>query len=314
MSIVTIKAMVTLLTGDNWQLVKEHLDSLIIKFQAKYDDFSTEKIDSRETTLSLVSQILLSLPMFNSAKQVIIYEPSLIDGFMSNAEQLINNLPDNLELIIVEPKLDKRSSYYQLLKDKTNFLEFKPLNPFELKRWLVNKAQSLGGKLKLNDADYLINRVGFDQALLSQEIEKLVLYDQNINQRTINLLTEATLKNNIFSLIEAAVSGNYQKAIELYREQRLLKQEPSKIIALISWQLHLLAVVIYAKNRTSAEIAKDSGINSYPIDKAVQLSRQLNARLLKSYISRLVDMELLIKSKKVDVDEALMNYFISLKN
>src|SRR3546814_19438404 len=62
-----------------------------------------------------------------------------------------------------------------------------------------------------------------------------------------------TPQSTIFELLDAALSGNTRRALELYEEQRSMKVEPQQIIAMLAWQLHVLAVVKAAGERRSEE-------------------------------------------------------------
>ena len=109
--------------------------------------------------------------------------------------------------------------------------------------------------MKSNDARYLVERVGTNQQLLANEIEKLALYDKDISKESIDLLTEETPQSTIFELLEAAFAGNHRKVQTLYAEQRAMKVEPPQIIALLAWQLHILAIIKTAGDRTPETIA-----------------------------------------------------------
>jgi DNA polymerase-3 subunit delta len=158
----------------------------------------------------------------------------------------------------------------------------------------------------------LVQRVGANQQLLANELEKLLLHESQISRQSIDLLTEATPQSTIFELLEAAFAGNAKRTMQLYQEQRQLKVEPPQIIAMLAWQLHVLALIKAAKDRTADQIAGEAKLSPYVVKKSQGIARKLTIAELKSLISDLLDID--VRSKKVglDPDEALQNYLLKL--
>ena len=78
--------------------------------------------------------------------------------------------------------------------------------------------------------------------MLANELEKLLTYQPKITRDNIELLTEKTPQSKVFDLLDAAFSGNKKRALELYADQRAQKVEPQAIMAMMAWQLKLLAL------------------------------------------------------------------------
>jgi len=109
-------------------------------------------------------------------------------------------------------------------------------------------------------------------------------YQPEITRQTIDLLTEAAPQSTIFELLDAAFAGNAQRAMALYAEQRALKVEPQQIMAMIAWQLHVLAVIKTAGQRSADEIAKDAKLNPYVVRKSQNIARKLTLPELKKLV------------------------------
>ncbi len=148
--------------------------------------------------------------------------------------------------------------------------------------------------------------------MLSSELEKLLIYNPKITRGTIELLTEASPQSTIFELLEAAFAGNTKKAMQLYAEQRALKVEAPQIIAMLTWQLHILAIVKTAGERSVDEIARDAKINPFVVRKSQGIARKVKILDLRSWIADLLDIDLKSKRTKLDIDDALQNYILKL--
>jgi len=304
--------MIKTLTGENsfaWQKVlREQVD----KFVAEFGDLALQRIDGEEAEFSTIQEALTSLPFLSNKKLVVLRSPSKNKDFLEHVEQVLANISETTDVIIIEPKLDKRLSYYKYLKSKTDFQEFNELDINGQSTWLLARAKQLGGSISSNDARYLAERVGLNQQLLGNEIEKLVLYNPAVTRQTIDLLTDETPQSTIFQLLEAAFSGNNRKALKLYQEQRALKVEPQQIVAMIAWQLHVLAIIKYAGDRSIDEIAKDSKLNPYVLRKSQAIADGLKLAELDYLVEQLLDIDAKSKSTSIDIDEALKNYLLRL--
>jgi len=306
--------MIITLTGDNSFGLASELRRLANDFTSRHGELALERLDGQEADSKRLNEALTSLPFLADKKLIILREPSTNKEFLEKSEQLFNNLPEINDLILVEPKLDKRTAYYKFLKSKTDFREFKQLDIGGLAQWLVKTAKEQGGSLSPDDARYLVERLGTDQQMLSNELEKLLIYDSNISRSNIDLLTEASPQSTIFQLLEAAFAGRMQQAMKLYAEQRALKVEPQQIIAMLAWQLHVLALIKTAGERSADEIAKEAKLNPFVVRKSQGIARNLSIGQIKKLISSLLTIDKKSKTAAIDLDEALQHYLLTLTN
>lgn len=304
--------MITTLTGENAFGLGAELSKLTASFLAEHDEFGLEKLDGEEAEYARLQEALTSLPFLADKKLVVLRRPSANKEFTEKAEGLLAGVPDTTDVIVVEPKLDRRLAYYKLLKKQTDFREFKELDPGGLARWLAAEASAKEGKISQADASYLVQRVGANQQLLGNELEKLLLHNAQISRQSIDLLTEATPQSTIFELLEAAFAGNAKRTMQLYKEQRALKVEPPQIVAMLAWQLHVLALIKAGRDRSAEAIAGEAKLSPYVVKKSQGIARKLSIAELKTLIRDLLDID--VRSKKVglDADEALQNYLLKL--
>lgn len=304
--------MIKTLTGENsfaWQHI---LRGQVDKFVSEFGDLALQRIDGEEAEFSAIQEALTSLPFLSNKKLVVLRSPSKNKEFLEGVEQVLANVGETTDVIIIEPKLDKRLSYYKYLKSKTDFKEYNELDLNGLSTWLTTRAKELGGSISSGDARYLAERVGLNQQLLGNELEKLILHNPSVTRQTIDLMTDETPQSTIFQLLESAFSGNSRKAMKLYQEQRALKVEPQQIVAMIAWQLHVLAILKSAGNLSIDEIAKDSKLNPYVLRKSQAIADDLSLKELEALIEQLMDIDAKSKITSIDVDEALKNYLLRL--
>lgn len=304
--------MILTLTGPNTYLRKQEIRTRIRTFLAEHGDMAIERLDGDEAVSARMREAVSSLPFLTSRKLVILEEPGKQKAFSEHITDILKDTADTTDIIIHEPKLDKRSTYYKTLKKETEFKEYAELDAPALARWAVSYVGEQGGSISTADAAFLIGRIGVNQQLLQHELDKLLTYNSAITRVTIELLSEATPASTVFELLDAAFTGKAKRAFELYNEQRSLKVEPQAIIAMLAWQLHILAVVKAAGDRTPESIASGAKLNPFVVRKSLALARRLHLEHIKRLIADLLTLDMQLKRSSLDADEALQLYLLKL--
>jgi len=304
--------MIITLTGNNFYLLKRRLDELTSEFVQQQGELALEKIDAEESEPTAVLDAVQSLPFLSSRKMVVVRGAGASKDVSGQIEQIIDSAADSTDVIFHEPSPDKRSSYYKVLKSKSQLEEYDQLDTQGLARWLVEEAQKIDADLSLSDANYLVERAGQNQEQLAGELEKLALYDSKITRANIDLLTVRTPQSKVFDLLDAAFGGDKKKALELYEEQRAQKVEPQAIMAMMAWQLKLLVLAKTAGARSAQQIAKDAGLSPWPVQKAQGLARRIDDKRLEHMVSEALEIDEQGKTTSLDMDEALKSYIVML--
>lgn len=305
---------ITVLTGENSYLLQAELRRRTADFVVEHTDLGLERLDGEEAEYDRMREALESLPFLASRKLVVLHKPSANKEFIERATDLLVDVPETTDVIIVEPKPDKRTAYYKFLKKTAELKEFNELDENGLARWVVEQAKERGGTLSLSDARYLVQRVGVNQQLISNELDKLLNYDSAISRQTIDLLTDPTPQSTIFELLDAAMAGKTKHALELYEEQRAMKVEPQQILAMLAWQLHALAVVKTAAGKDAATIAKEAKINPFVVRKTQGLARQMSLPHIRRLVRSTLDLDIRLKSQPIDADEALQSLLMDVNH
>jgi DNA polymerase-3 subunit delta len=304
--------MIICLSGENSFGLRAELDKLTAAVVDRYGDMALERLDGETASFERLQESLQSPPFLTERKMVVLRTPGANKRFAEQAGVLLETLPDTTDVIIVEPKLDKRGSYYKFLKKTTDFREFAELDEDGTARWLAEAARTGGGSIALADARFLVERVGVSQQLLGNELEKLLLYNPAITRATIELLSEATPQSSIFELLEAAFAGDTARALRLYSDQREQKVDTAQIVAMLTWQLRILALIKTAGGRSPQEQAAAAKLNPYVVRKTQPIAQRLSLARLKRLVADLLAIDVRSKRESIDVDEALQNYLLNL--
>ena len=304
--------MITTLAGENAVARGQELSRLVSAFEREHGDMAVERLDGEEASYERTLEAAQTLPFLASRKLVVLRAPGANKEFAEKFEDFVKNMADTTDIIINEPKLDKRLSYYKQLKKLTDFKDFVVLDASGLTRFAAAYANEQGGALAAGNARFLVERVGTDQSTVQNELDKLLAYDPKITRASIELLTEKTPQSSVFELLEAAFAGNAKRTAELYAEQRALKVEPQQIIAMLAWQLHVLALVLTAKGRTAEVIAREARLNPYVVRKSQGLASRLTFTRLKELVASLRELDVRTKTEGIIPDEAVQYYLLQL--
>lgn len=281
-------------------MTRERLNQLLVELDSNsIVRFEGSDIDLKALKVELQSQSLFTNPT------VVVSNISEQKSLHEDMVALAESLSDEAELIIYEPAIDKRSKYYKFLLNHTVCDEYKALDSYALAQWLVQRAEDNGGKIDRSSALYLIERVGDDQWLLANELDKLLLAKKPIDKSLIDEMVEPTMNENVFKLLDAITSKNAKQAGETYQKLVDQKLDPQYIISMLVWQLHILAIMVFAGSRGADEVAKDAKISPFVAKKTAQVAKNVSKDRLKEMLEMTAKLDAELKSQPVDAVEGL---------
>ena len=229
-------------------------------------------------------------------------------------ENYINNSNINTNLIFVlnREKIDERKKITKLIKEKGKVIEFNKEN--DIKSTIKYLFEDY--KIDNDSINALIDRVGNDLYLLENEINKIKLYkntDKNITKEDVLSLTNKNINTDIFNLIENIINKNINNAYLEYKEI-IKNEEPIKILIMLANQFRIIyqAKELYKKGLTEGEIASYIGIHPYRIKLALNKSRNYESKLILKYIYELANIDINIKTGKIDPSLALELFIINI--
>ena len=220
-------------------------------------------------------------------------------------------MSDDIHLVLIEPKPDKRTKTYKALQKAATVREFKPWGERDMpqaEKWAADEAKTLGFSLDTKSARTLVARVGTDQWALYHALEKLAVAD-TVSPEVIEEVIEANPVENVFNLFKAALNGNATKVKKML-ETLEISQDPYQLMGLLGGQAFQL-VALAAEGKPAAEMAKDLGMKSpYPLTKLAPYARRLGRPGVKKVIAAFAEADDGIKSSAGDpwllIERALM--------
>lgn len=297
--------MITLLTGENSFELARALDEIVAGF-----DGAAEKFDGSDLELSRLPDLLLGGTLFSDKRLVIIKGLSENKQLWDVLPNLAERMGDDVHVVLVEPKPDKRTKTYKDIKKLAQVKEFASWgdrDAMAAEAWVAQEAARLGVALDKKLARHLVARVGLDQWQLYHALEKLSVLDE-VTQQVIDDVIEANPTENVFNLFDAALRGDTHKVASMIRILEST-QDPYMTFGLLGGQAFQLAALA-ASTKPSSELASDIGAHPYALSKLAPHAKRLGRGGTRKIVRIFADTDTAMKSSATDpwllVEEALI--------
>ncbi|TYP78048.1 DNA polymerase III delta subunit [Paenibacillus methanolicus] len=294
-------------------------------------DLGIVKYDMSETPVEEAVAEADTLPFFASRKLVIVRDQSVLAAAASAKEggkidhqtnALIDYIhrPNETSVIVFQvhaEKLDERRKVVKLLKDKDALLAFAELSENELLAWTIRRAEEQGRRMRKEAAELLLARTGTNMQQLAHEVDKLCLHageGGSIDEQTVETLIASTVEEDVFALIDAMASLQVERALKLYGELLLRREEPIKIAALIARQLRIMLQVkeLEQHGYSPQQMAGQIGLHPYAVKLAAEKGRRFTVPVLGKHLSRIAELDYKMKTGQVDKTLGLELFLLSL--
>lgn len=291
---------------------------------ANIPEYAVNKYDLEIDLLDDILEDASMISLFDEKKIIVvdnayIFTRKVVKNPLShNLDNLLKYLqnPNPNTIIIFNIIYEKIDSVKKISKEiKKNGI----VKEFNKSENIVDIAKNLFGdyQIGITDLNFFIDRVGKDLLILEQEVNKIKVYkgdDKKITKEDIISLTHKNIDIDIFALIEAIVSKNKDKAMEIYGEMIKRNEEPIKIIVMLGNQFRIIyqAKELYNKGYTEGNIATKLGIHPYRIKLALQSGRRYSSELLLDCLEKLADLDINIKNGTIDKNFGLELFILGL--
>lgn len=287
--------MITLLTGENSFELERTLQKIVSSF-----DGVAERIDGSELELKQLPDLLMGGTLFAARRLVVIKGLSENKTIWPVLGDWLSRVSDDVHLLLVEPKPDKRTKTYKDLQKVAQVEEFKPWGERDgalAEKWAKAEAQTLGLSLDTASARLVVDRVGIDQWAIYRALEKLAVLDE-VTADVIRDVIELSPTENVFNLFETALRGDSRGVMQMIAALELT-EDPYRVFGLLSGQaVQLLALTL--GDKLSTEIAKDIGAHPYAISKLGSHAKRLGETGSKRVIRAFAEAD---KSMKTSAAE-----------
>jgi DNA polymerase-3 subunit delta len=293
--------------------------------QTADDEFNTFTFDMEETPLSVAVAEAETIPFFGDYRLVFINNPYFLtaerknNGLEHDIDALLNYLQQPspstvLVFLAAVEKLDERKKVTKTLKKVATTVDVHPMGEKEVRSYVSQTIEGAGYTIRSEAFDLLLQLTDLNLSTIMGELQKLFLYStetKTITLQAVRELVPKSLEHNVFDLTSEVLSGNSEKALQLYEDLLLQGEETIKLNAILLTQIRLfLQTKILAKmGYQQANIADTLKVHPYRVKLAMQQVRQFELSRLEAIYDELVENDYKIKTGRMD-KELLFQLFI----
>lgn len=328
--VIMKKETIYLFYGTENYLIEQQINLIVEKNIPNERDLYVINYDLNVTPIELVVEDAKTPPFLSKSKVIIARNASFFTGQKAqkniehNLETLDKYMDDPADYSIVifsvqSEKLDERRKIVSKIKKVGNVKLYTSLAGLQLVDWVVNTARVNEADVSKETANLLIQIIGPNLQLLTQEISKMATYvgrGGTIDSKTVEELCSRTIEQNIFMLIEKVAGLNIDEAFKILYDLLKNKEEPLKILALFVRQFRLM-LISKELNRigfSSKQIASQLGEHPYSIQLALKQSDKFTEFQLKEIIKKIAEIDYSIKTGKIDKILSLEMFLFYLFN
>ena len=295
---------ITILYGDNSYERTAQLAKM--KIDAEKSGFEIQKSNSDELSKSDFVSLICGVSLLSEKRFVYIRNLSENSEIWQNLAEILPRISTDVHLCLIEDKIDKRSVVYKAISKIVELYEFKNLTARDSKN-LVEFARLFAKKQGLSldnkTASFLISWVGVDEWRIRDAIEKIALIGE-ANEQNIREFVPQNIESNAFAIIEMMFLGDILKLQEEFSKLKITDGEDGafRFLGMISTQIFNLVALKIGKNigKTTAEIAKEIGANTWALGKMENFARNLSESQLAEIVSKFTQVDEIIKTESVD--------------
>lgn len=304
---------VILIHGENEFRAGEFYKETLAKFVADNSQESLRVFDGESATSSETEEALSAQSLFSSGSEMVaVKRLGTNTDLKEKLAELLDEISDETQLIIYEPKIDKRSRLYKSLKKSGSTKEFNNLSEPELIKWINERVEKAGGQLEGGSAKSLVDTTKGNQLRLASEITKLLNYDKTISLDSIKTLVDKTPDDNIFELLDYVSRGDKKKALSKYEELSSAQVEAHYILVMICWQMANFISIKSGESKSDKDIASQLGMNPYAVSKTRGIVRSISKKQLEIMSRKVLEVDTRLKTTSLDVDQLVKQLIVEL--
>lgn len=315
--------------GEVADLVEKKSSEIINKYlQTEKDDFNFIKFNLYETEITPIIEETLTMPFFSDKKAILVKNAYVFTGekvtkeLNQNTDQLMEFLEkydgDNLIIFeVYQNKLDERKKLTKTLKKNGQLKKVEQMSEEEIKKWIQFKLNENFKDIKQDALNMFIELTGVNFNIVSQELDKLMLFlgdRPTINKDDVNQIINRSLEQNVFLLTEYIQKRQKNKAIQLVKDLINIKEEPIKLLALITsnYRLYYQCKLLSQKGYSGQQIAKTVNVHPYRVKLALGQVRHYQLEDLLNIIDSCAETDYKLKSSYMDKQLILELFILSL--
>lgn len=238
----------------------------------------------------------------NLSKKIIVYKNAdkLKKADIDILKEYFSKPNDLSILVLTIEKKDLKNPLVNLAIKNKYFFEYKTPRGSQVVNWIIERAGIYGSAVKRDAAECLLELVGDNLRVLSNEIEKLSIYCMGREIRVEDVSNSVSNSRfiSVFDLVDAIGRKEAASALITLNKVILEGEPPLKIFAMINRQFRLIfeTKLLIEKGVVLNEVAKTLRLPSFAVSKYLSQGRNFTDEALKKIYELMADTDYRLKS------------------
>jgi DNA polymerase-3 subunit delta len=268
--------------------------------------FNESEYDASGSPMADVLSAARTLPMMSPRRVVVVKElQSLPETERAPLLEYLAAPAERCVLILTASDLDRRTSFFRRLKEKTQVLEYAKLKGAALERWAANHMRSRGYTAAPGALKRLLETVGADLQTLVNELEKLVLYAGTsgvITEEAIDELAGASRQRGIFELTDTLGRRDSRAALRILASLLNSGESPLMIVTMMARHYRQILIVkeMLEGRRKPSEISEAAQVPGFIFEDFMRQARSIDRETARTMYLKLAETDRRFKSTNAD--------------
>ena len=302
---------IVLINGESILLINEAVSSIIK---------DNKNVTSFDMNGCGIEDILLEagyFSMFEEEKFIIVRNANFFGSGKLNEKDMSSLLkylenPNNLTniIFICSEKIDARKKITKLMKEKYEIITIPNLKYYEIENRIEKYFLKASYKIDKDTVKYIVASSLNNYDLAMSECEKIILYYNNpcyIKREDVENIVSKSINANNFLFVDALIEGDLEKSLNLLNDLKTMKVEPTILISLIARDIRIMLNVkkLLEQNKREYKILSELNLMDWQLEKYLKKAFPYKIKELEEWLVKLTNIDLKIKSGKLDKYYAL---------
>ncbi len=230
-------------------------------------------------------------------------------GEWSGLVEQLGSMPPTTDLVFVDGGLSGNNPMLRRLSPMSEVREFRMPSDRDLPGWIADRANRIGVKIDHGACAVLADAVGRQPMLIASELRKLALYcgDRPVGEDDVTEMVAYVREANIFQAVDAVIDGRTDVALRLVGRIMDDGSPAVYVMTMIARQIRLLLMAndLVARGEPQDQIGRRIRLSGWVLNKTIQQARRMSHENLEYMHDRLLETDLLLKTKPIDEQLAL---------
>ena len=299
-----------ILYGEEHFLIKNEINKIVERNVTFEKDMNTVYFDATKSTMEEIIADAQTLPFFSEKKVVVINNANFLTSsddtslHLEILEKYIDQPNESTILVLTcnAVKLDARKKIVKKLTNSFKSMSFNTLNDMERSQFVSEQIKRRNLKFSREALKEFYYRIGYSPSRILSELDKIEMYNTNIEKEDVVLLIQRPLEENVFDIFNAILDHNFKKAYAYWKDFEAQNIDPIALIAMLASQYRFLHQVKILQNEglNKKEIAQTLSAHPFRVEKSMENTRRKSEKEISKVLNDLAVLDQKIKAGKLD--------------